>query len=223
MGKINILNPIQDKRVGPGEIIPIRFIINNFNSNATSLTISFKIASDKDFTDIITINPESLEILIDGVYSAYPTGAVIQLTDIGKEFRYNYTIDNLNTIKYLKIIALENEIEYDSLPILISSLNKIEFTRTNPIEITYMPSKVKVTDKKEVVGNSFTYQIFACNNAFDDIPTWEDITQNYLNETFYMFQNKIKTADKWGNIKFICTKTNYSDKNKLNYLFISYI
>ena len=37
-----------------------------------------------------------------------------------------------------------------------------------------------------------------CNNGNDASPTWEDITQNALNNQKYFFTNKTKTASAWG-------------------------
>ncbi|MGG3873147.1 hypothetical protein [Brevibacillus laterosporus] len=36
------------------------------------------------------------------------------------------------------------------------------------------------------------------NNAFDDSPTWEDMTQAFLNRDYLELQNRLKQADKWG-------------------------
>lgn len=42
-------------------------------------------------------------------------------------------------------------------------------------------------------------RIYACNNAYDAAPTWEEIT-DYVGATAisYSFQNKVKTAARWG-------------------------
>lgn len=41
-------------------------------------------------------------------------------------------------------------------------------------------------------------QVLVCNNAFDEVPTWEDATEQVLLERHFNFINKEKTADKWG-------------------------
>lgn len=51
------------------------------------------------------------------------------------------------------------------------------------------------------------FQVFACNNGFDDEPTWEEITSFVLNGYNYSFVNTNKTADKWGfNFKIIASR-----------------
>ena len=48
------------------------------------------------------------------------------------------------------------------------------------------------------LANGATGTIYACNNAFDDAPTWEDITSMSTAGLDYQFKNAKRTADKWG-------------------------
>lgn len=48
------------------------------------------------------------------------------------------------------------------------------------------------------LANGATGTIYACNNAFDDVPTWEDITSMSTAGLDYQFKNAKRTADKWG-------------------------
>ena len=53
-----------------------------------------------------------------------------------------------------------------------------------------------------------TIKVEACNNAFDDEPTWEDITAQVMINRHYNFTNEDKTATNWGvNIRFEIIKT----------------
>ena len=50
-------------------------------------------------------------------------------------------------------------------------------------------------------------KVEACNNAFDAVPTWEDITAQVAINRVFNFTNSTKTATKWGvNIRFTITK-----------------
>lgn len=49
-------------------------------------------------------------------------------------------------------------------------------------------------------------QVEVCNNAFDDNPTWEDMTEEALAHRSYEFTNTTKTGSKWG-IQFRITIT----------------
>ena len=74
-----------------------------------------------------------------------------------------------------------------------------------PEETDAMATKVLVTPTWTIEGA--TAKVEACNNAFDDVPTWEDITAQVMINRVFMFQNKTKTAEKWGvDIRFTITK-----------------
>lgn len=45
-----------------------------------------------------------------------------------------------------------------------------------------------------------------CNNAYDEAPTWEDMTEDYLAKRTHEFTNTTKTGNKWG-IQFHVTIT----------------
>ena len=48
-----------------------------------------------------------------------------------------------------------------------------------------------------------TVLVEACSNAFDAVPTWEDITAMVFLNRAFNFTNTTKTADKWGvNVRF---------------------
>ena len=52
-------------------------------------------------------------------------------------------------------------------------------------------------------------RIEICNNAFDDKPTWQDVTLAVLNNFKIFIANEIKTADKWGvNIRVAVDRNN---------------
>lgn len=81
----------------------------------------------------------------------------------------------------------------------------IAFQLKAPEETDEAASKVLVTPTWHIEGA--TALVEACNNAFDDTPTWEDITAMVAINRVYNFTNTTKTADKWGvNIRFTITK-----------------
>ncbi|WP_444543219.1 glycoside hydrolase family 78 protein, partial [Lysinibacillus alkalisoli] len=46
-------------------------------------------------------------------------------------------------------------------------------------------------------SNPATIKVWICNNANDIIPTWEDMTTDFLNMDYYTFTNNVKTAETW--------------------------
>ena len=81
----------------------------------------------------------------------------------------------------------------------------IEFTLLTPEETDERVSKILITPTWKTEGASVLVE--ACNNAFDDAPTWEDITAMVFLNRVYNFTNTTKTADKWGvNVRFKLVK-----------------
>ena len=54
----------------------------------------------------------------------------------------------------------------------------------------------------------------ACNNAYDENPTWEDITGSVRSGRGYIFTNQTKTAEQWGiNIRFTIIKGTATERS----------
>lgn len=47
-------------------------------------------------------------------------------------------------------------------------------------------------------ANSARLLVEVSNNAADESPTWEDMTQAFLNRDYLELQNRVKQAEKWG-------------------------
>lgn len=86
----------------------------------------------------------------------------------------------------------------------------IEFTLLAPEETDERASKILITPTWKTEGASVLVE--ACNNAFDDAPTWEDITAMVFLNRVYNFTNTTKTAEKWGvNVRFKLVKNDGYD------------
>ena len=48
------------------------------------------------------------------------------------------------------------------------------------------------------IPSGATFKAEACNNGFDENPTWEDVTEFVKKQKIFEFANKTKTASKWG-------------------------
>ena len=74
----------------------------------------------------------------------------------------------------------------------------IKMSIKNPIETEVKLNKlVPVINYVAPIGFKFI-KIEACNNAFDENPTWEDVTEEAIAMKDYAFANETKTAAKWG-------------------------
>ncbi|MDU5080218.1 hypothetical protein [uncultured Tissierella sp.] len=84
--------------------------------------------------------------------------------------------------------------------------DKIQFTLKNVIETDIAATKILVTPTW-VIPIGATAKVEVCNNGYDEIPTWEDITSQVITGKHYIFTNDTKTADKWGiDIRFTIEK-----------------
>lgn len=75
--------------------------------------------------------------------------------------------------------------------------DKIQFTLKAPIETDIMATKILVTPTWAIPEGAIA-TVEVCNNAYDEEPIWEDMTQQVLIGRHYNFTNSTKTADKWG-------------------------
>ena len=84
-------------------------------------------------------------------------------------------------------------------------VDKVQFTTKYPIETSTAASKIMVTPQWDITNA--TGKVEACNNGFDNSPTWEDITSMVTACRPYVFINSTKTANKWGiKIRITITK-----------------
>jgi len=87
-----------------------------------------------------------------------------------------------------------------------TSRRTISFTRVTtrlvmqlkePIETDAAARKILIIPNWRVAKGA-EGRIYACNNFFDETPTWEDITSMVMSNLNYNFKNAKRTADKWG-------------------------
>lgn len=94
--------------------------------------------------------------------------------------------------------------------------DRIKFTLKNPIETSIAAKKIVVSGVVTVPSGA-TLSVKACNNGFDPNPTWEDITQKFLNREAHKFANTSKTAEKWGiNLEFEILKGTATEQIVVN-------
>lgn len=224
MKKIDIHNLIDGQRLAPLSSTDIEFTYNFFNTSENLVSIQLYIDDSKDFPNPIVINPDSLLIFDIDQFIAYRPNNTISKDDIGNRFKFTFTFPDTNGVKYVKIVATEGLNAFDSSPVLVSTLNALDFT-LNPIQLTEMPTKIKVDDKKNIILPEYiTISVYACNNALDNSPTWEIMTTEYLNGSFFAFINKTKTANNWAiSVRYIITKSNYNAGIDIEEVFVAYI
>lgn len=115
-----------------------------------------------------------------------------------------YRLENGN--HSLKIEAVDGNFA-TSIRVFAFTKNETEiiFELENPFATDAQANKILVTPTWKTEGA--TVKVEACNNAFDDSPTWEDITAQVIINRVYNFVNESKQATEWGvNIRFTLEK-----------------
>ncbi|MGG0797397.1 hypothetical protein ABE137_25975, partial [Brevibacillus laterosporus] len=86
------------------------------------------------------------------------------------------------------------------------SADKIAFALRNPFGTDIAAKRILVTIDATIPAGA-DYKAEVCNNAFDELPTWEDATNHVKFNRGFIFTNKEKTAEKWGvSVRFSFTK-----------------
>lgn len=77
------------------------------------------------------------------------------------------------------------------------SVNHLYIMNYVPLPSETQPGRIRVLVTRKIPEGA-TFKVSVCNNAFDDMPTWEDMTREVESESVYVFTNNSKTATNWG-------------------------
>ena len=162
-------------------------------------------------------DPATIQLGYDGTLEDVFTGFVSGNYDGGT---YQATLGQQETIeltreKWLSLTNGQHQLRIEAVDgnfatsVRVFSFSKketvIKFELVAPEETDAAATKVLVTPTWKIEGA--VAKVEACNNGFDAVPTWEDITAMVQINRVYNFTNKTKTASKWGvNIRFTITK-----------------
>ena len=171
-----------------------RFTIGS-DYEGDSQTFKAQVADDSGFSQGLVEITTGFELNQGGVWEPLTEATNI---DAGKEARVQLPTLTLNTEKFLRVGAVDS----GSLSTSWSTVQKfrvgdiLEVT-TDPFAADYRPARLNVIDKKVIDQNIEEMKVYACNNALDAAPTWEDITVEYNSGDEYLFINETKTAAQW--------------------------
>lgn len=172
--------------------------LGTFSNTGRIITYIVKDAENNAVTVNISIDGKSLSntsVTLDKIY-------VIDLT--GEAWR---TINNGR--HSVKIEATDSQgASATRTYTFIKSVTKMTFMNKVPYSSTNMPGRAKIYVNRQIPTNAI-FKVYACNNAFDAKPTWEDVTSSVTNNLVFMFTNKTKTASDWGvKIKVVVDRNN---------------
>ena len=172
--------------------------LGTFSNTGTTIAYTVKDAENNDVNVNISIDGKSLSNL-----------SVI----LGLEYEIHLTDEawiTLNNGRHsVKIEATDSQgASATRTYTFIKSVTKMTFMNKVPYASTNMPGRAKIYVNRQIPTNAI-FKVYACNNAFDANPTWEDVTSSVTNNLVYMFTNKTKTATDWGvKIKVVVDRNN---------------
>lgn len=74
---------------------------------------------------------------------------------------------------------------------------ELEFSLSAPLPADDMLTKAIMSVTRQIPAGA-ELKVYACNNAFDAAPTWEDVTQAVTTGNKFFLSNREKTAESWG-------------------------
>lgn len=207
---------------------PILRTLNNHRF-LNEFYIEFKVGSDLDNNNQICTLYVSKDSNADG---GYTFSSVEKFNEENNEWEKISTLNNTNLNDLLRIKAVVNYAytnekvyfkikTYDGANIKYSSIgycyiNPILEFKTVPQECPFMPRFLTLYDKK-VLDDECSIQVLATNNALDDVPVWEDITEIYKQGISHKFKNKVKSHENWAySIHYIIKANDSINKIELN-------
>lgn len=175
--------------------------LGTFQMTGPTLSFSYQ---DPDATSL------SLKILVDGKQFRQTT---IQAETTEKTYQFSMTeaewLKIQNGEHTIKVTATDSHGEADSFTAtFVKAVPMIQFTRALPVEASELPTEILVRVNGEFPEEGLTVEV--CNNAFDETPTWENMTTEFLDEDIFAFTNTAKTAENWGvNIRVTIVRGEY--------------
>lgn len=172
--------------------------LGTFSNTGTTIAYTVKDAENNAVTVNISIDGKSLSNTS---------------VTLGQEYKINLTGEawiTLNNGRHsVKIEATDSQgASATRTYTFIKSVTKMTFMNKVPYASTNMPGRAKIYVNRQIPTNAI-FKVYACNNAFDANPTWEDVTSSVTNNLVYMFTNKTKTATDWGvKIKVVVDRNN---------------
>lgn len=156
----------------------------------TGPTLTYKLR-DPDASTV------TLTITMDGkTYREHAVTATADDAERTFQFTEREWLKVQNGQHTLRVAVSDTHNETDSATATFTkAVEKIVFRRMKPVEATEAPTEIIVRVNGEYPEEGITVE--ACNNANDAEPTWEDMTEDFLDDGIYTFTNTTKTDDTW--------------------------
>lgn len=178
---------------------PTKNVVNNYPPVITVENTNLGVMSDQFVTryNVVDANgtKPTVTIHLDEtvIYTGTPPTSADNAINIGGE-----TWLKLSNGTHRITITATDGIDTDSETILFTkSVSHILITNHVPLASETQPGRIRVSVTRKIPEGA-TFKVLVCNNGWDDVPTWEDMTKEVESESVYVFTNNTKTSDSWG-------------------------
>lgn len=150
--------------------------------------------SDPDKKDV------EITVFLDGVQH-FKTTAGTGETPVETEYTFpaDAWLKVLNGTHVVRITVKDDYGEsVTGIATFTKKVDKILFERMIPVPAAEQATELILRVNGEIPDDVGLFKVEVTNNANDETPTWEDMTEAVLEEEIYEFTNTSKTADDWG-------------------------
>lgn len=172
------------------------------------IKVLLQFCNTSDFNNDVTEVAPSTIIMDTGNVTISDATVPYTYKESGAQIKH---IRNVVGTTYVRVKITQDSKSYFSNPVFLSTKAGSGTIISKAIEKEFCPEYITFHDIYEVVdsGNSISIRVYACNNALDTNPTWEEVTTEYINNRVYAFKNKTKVATKYAvKVKIVVTKEN---------------
>jgi len=180
----------------------------DLGEKSTAFNIEYSV-NDTDPDDTITVK------------CYYDDALITMIENVVRDQKYRFMISNemlavspINSTHTIKIEASDGKGQSTRTYTFIKNRNPEPYMDyiIKPVQTDDMATVI-VVGQAAGAGQDFQVKVYVCNNAFDENPMWEDMSDQYYQGLSYSFLNTNKTADKWGiSVRFVNSKYNENDQ-----------
>ena len=103
-----------------------------------------------------------------------------------------------NGVHTLRIVANDGFSETSRTFTFVKNVSAFRVQKSTPFPSETRPKSIIVTVVRNIPVEA-EFKVYACNNGFDDVPEWEDITDEVVRGEIHDFTNETKDANvTWG-------------------------
>lgn len=153
---------------------------------------------------IFTVNSNKsiarLDVMFeDLVIKSFQNPTIDDSVEYTVEVSHELFLSGSNGTNYVKWVCYDaNDIELHTHVEKYNKYSNDMTIITEPILIAGPELAVDLNIDLKYIEHNDNIKIFVCNNAYDDTPTWEDVTARILNKLNILTTNRKKTNENWG-------------------------